>query len=322
MTTNSTGRWIALPNDLLQRGILGLNNRNMRYILESNPRELYPRVDNKLNTKEICHRHNIPVPQTFAVIKRYGDVYPFLEEVGKYEQFVVKPASGAGGRGIMVVAGRRGRDFLTGSGRIVQFGELRYHLSTILSGLFSLGGQMDAAIIEERIIIHPVMEGVAVGGTPDIRVILYRQVPVMAMVRLPTSLSDGRANLHQGAAATAVNLSTGKTFGGVCLNRTLSHHPDTGAPIAGWEIPEWKKVLEESIRLADALELGYLGVDFVIDANKGPVVLEANARPGLAIQVAHGCGLMPRLALIDSQRPEMLTPEHRWELISQLSEMT
>ena len=101
--------------------------------------------------------------------------------------------------------------------------------------------------------------------------------------------------MHQGAAAAAVHLVTGRTFGGVCNNRMITRHPDTGELIGGLEIPGWRELLAAAMKLADALEMGYIGVDFVVDAKIGPVVLEANARPGLAIQVAHRIGLLPRL---------------------------
>jgi alpha-L-glutamate ligase-like protein len=239
--------------------------------------------------------------------------------IGDRSEFVVKPASGSAGRGIVVVARRQGTDVETSSGRTISEGELTYHISTILSGLYSLGGQVDSAIVEQRIIMHPIMQGVAVGGTPDVRVILYRHVPVMAMVRLPTVASEGRANLHQGAAAAAVDLVTGRTFGGVCGGRTITRHPDTGHEIADLQIPGWQNLLAAAMKLADALEMGYIGVDFVIDAKIGAVVLEANARPGLAIQVAHRIGLLPRLQLIDSISAEGLAGDKRWDILSSLA---
>jgi alpha-L-glutamate ligase-like protein len=307
------------PHELKEAGVLGINQRNLAFIQESNPRSLYPRVDDKTITKQICDMHGIPVPETYAIIRRYGDVARFAELIGNRDEFVVKPASGAAGRGIIVIAGRNGNDYQTASGRLINQGELNYHISTILSGLYSLGGQLDSAIVERRIIMHPTMQGVAVGGTPDIRVILYRHVPVMAMVRLPTVASDGRANLHQGAAAAAVDLVTGRTFGGVCSGRAVTRHPDTDEQIAGLQIPGWHNLLAAAMKLADALEMGYIGVDFVIDAKTGPVVLEANARPGLAIQVAHRIGLLPRLQLIDSTRPEERVGDRRWELLPRLA---
>jgi alpha-L-glutamate ligase-like protein len=312
-------RPFAWPHELKEAGVLGINRRNMAFIQESNPRSLYPRVDDKTITKQICYQHGIPVPETYAIIRRYGDVRRFAELVEGRDEFVIKPASGAAGRGIIVIARRNGNDFETASGRSIGQGELAYHLSTILSGLYSLGGQVDCAIVEQRIIMHPIMQGVAVGGTPDVRVILYRNVPVMAMVRLPTVASEGRANLHQGAAAAAVHLVTGRTFGGVCGGRAIACHPDTGERIAGLVIPGWNNLLAAAMKLADALEMGYIGVDFVIDAKIGAVVLEANARPGLAIQVAHRTGLLPRLQLIDSLPREVLLGDRRWELLPQLA---
>jgi alpha-L-glutamate ligase-like protein len=308
----------AWPSELREAGVLGINHRNLAFVQESNPRSLYPRVDDKTITKQICHKHDIPVPDTYAIIRRYGDVRRFGELIGDREGFVVKPASGAGGRGIMVIAGRNQAGYLTSSGRSISQSELNYHISTILSGLYSLGGQIDAAIVEQRIIMHPIMEGVAVGGTPDIRVILYRQVPVMAMARLPTVASEGRANLHQGAAAAAIDLVTGRTFGGVCNGNAVARHPDTGKPIANLQIPGWHNLLAAAMKLADALEMGYIGVDFVIDAKMGAVVLEANARPGLAIQVAHRVGLLPRLQLIDAALPDDRRGDRRWKLLPQI----
>jgi alpha-L-glutamate ligase-like protein len=309
----------AWPHELKEAGVLGINHRNLAFIQESNPRSLYPRVDDKTITKQICHQHGIPVPETYAIIRRYGDVGRFAELIGHRDEFVVKPASGAAGRGIIVIAGRDGSDYKTSSGRTISQSELNYHISTILSGLYSLGGQIDSTIVEQRIIMHPIMQDVAVGGTPDVRVILYRHVPVMAMVRLPTTASEGRANLHQGAAAAAVHLVTGRTFGGVCGGRTITRHPDTCHEIADLQIPGWHNLLAAAMKLADALEMGYIGVDFVIDAKIGAVVLEANARPGLAIQVAHRIGLLPRLQLIDSTPPEELAGDRRWELLPRLS---
>jgi alpha-L-glutamate ligase-like protein len=311
-------RLFAWPHELQEAGVLGINQRNLAFIQASNPRGLYPRVDNKTITKEICHANGIPVPATYAVIRRYGDLHRFAEIIGSRSEFVIKPASGAAGRGIVVVASRKGKDYITSSGRVISESELDYHLSTILSGLYSLGGQVDCAIVEQRIIMHPIMSRIAVGGTPDVRVILYKSVPVMAMVRLPTTQSEGRANLHQGAVAAAVHLVSGRTFGGVCKNVAVDRHPDTGEQIGGWEIPGWRALLGAAMKLSDALELGYIGVDFVIDATMGAVVLEANARPGLAIQVAHRTGLLPRLKLIDSLPQKAIKGEARWDILPKL----
>ena len=317
-----TWRPWAWPSELRASGVLSMNARNGIYILPHNPREFYPRVDDKLRTKQICLAHGIPVPETYATIHRNGDIRRLPELIGQHQDFVIKPARGSEGRGIVVVTEHDGQRFITSSGQQTTLADLRYHLSTILSGLYSLAGQPDEALIEQRIVKHTVFEKIAVGGTPDVRIILYRSVPVMAMARLPTRGSRGRANLHQGAVAAAVHLKTGRTFGGVCKNRVIGVHPDTGEVIAGLEVPFWDRLLAAATRLADVLELGYLGIDFVLDATLGPVVLEANARPGLAIQVANRCGLLRRLQFIDAQPPECLTADRRMDLVARLADMT
>lgn len=311
----------AWPAELRARGVLGINRRNADFVLPANPRSHYPRVDDKLLSKKFCEARGIPVPETYAIIEQQGDIRGFPDCVRGRPQFVIKPASGSGGRGIIVVAEHNGETFRTPGGAEFELAEVRYHLSTVISGLYSLGGQQDRAIIEQRIIRHAAFERIAVGGTPDIRVVLYRCVPVMAMVRLPTRASRGRANLHQGAVAAAVDLRTGETFGGVCKDRVISEHPDTGATIDGLRIPFWEQLLDAAQKLAEALEMGYVGVDFVLDATIGPVVLEANARPGLAIQVANRCGLAHRLEYLDAQPSEAFALARRAELMATLSAM-
>jgi alpha-L-glutamate ligase-like protein len=295
----SRWRFWAWPSELRRLGILGMNSRNANYILTTNPRKNFPNVDDKLRTKRICELQGIQVPATFASISRNGDVPRWIDFVKDHPEFVLKPAHGSGGRGIIVIASHDNEHFVTAGGTTLSAANIRYHLSSILSGLFSLGGQPDTAIIEQRIVCHSDFQKYSVGGTPDIRVILYRSIPIMAMVRLPTKASRGRANLHQGAIAAAIDIQSGSTFGGVCQSRPIEKHPDTGAHIQGFQIPYWSALLRSAMELADNLGLGYIGIDFVVDEKFGPLVLEANARPGLAIQIANRCGLAPRMELID-----------------------
>lgn len=285
-------RFWVWPSELRGRGVLGINNRNVNFLAELNPRGLYPRVDDKILTKKLCETHGISIPETYAVIERFGGVRGFPDIIGQRQQFVVKPSRGGAGRGVLVIVRQNGATFETSHGEVMPLAEMLYHLSTVLSGLYSLGGRPDRVIVEERIMRHPVFERLTVGGTPDIRIVLCRGTPLMAMLRLPTRASRGRANLHQGAVAAGINLETGRTLGGVCRNRAISTHPDTGEPVEGVGIPFWTDSLKVASMLGEALEIGYTGVDIVLDAKRGPVVLEANARPGLAIQIANRTGLL------------------------------
>ena len=65
--------------------------------------------------------------------------------------------------------------------------------------------------------------------------------------------------------------------------------------------------------VAARLETGLTAhcIDLVLDENEGPLLLELNARPGLAIQMANGKGLVPRLRHIEGLKRPHFTPEKR-----------
>lgn len=285
---------------LRELGILGMNRRNAACILDHNPRSLFPLVDDKLRMAQLCQRINVPTPEVYAEVSSYSMLRHLPRLLGHRAEFVVKPNRGSAGRGVLVLIGRDGKDYLRHNGEKVRRDALRQHFSDILSGMYSLGGQPDTAIVQQRIHLHPAFESMTYKGIPDVRVILYRNEPAMAMLRLPTKASNGRANLHQGGIGTGVDLESGLTNHAVQRNRFIERHPDTGRPVVGLRVPYWEEVLDMSRRVARAVGLGYLGVDIVVDEDAGPMLLEANARPGLAIQIANGRGLLPRLEAIDA----------------------
>ena len=280
---------------------MGLNERNSEYIMRLNPRHLYPRVDDKLITKRLSLEAGMAVPELYGAISRQGEVRNFADIVQSRECFVIKPARGSGGNGILVIAGRsRHRDaYRTISGTLLSESEMQHHVSNIVGGQYSLSGNPDSALIEYCVKFDPMFAEVSYLGVPDIRVIVYRGYPIMAMVRLPTRLSDGKANLHQGAIGAGVDISTGETLHGVFGNDIIEDHPDTGAPIAGLRIPQWDFILQSAARGCEVTGLGYLGVDIVIDRDRGPLILEMNARPGLNIQIANCCGLSERIECVN-----------------------
>jgi alpha-L-glutamate ligase-like protein len=218
-----------------------------------------------------------------------------------HHDLVIKPNRGAGGRGVLVLVGREGSSFVRHNGLRLSEGEVTQHVSSIISGLFSLGGRGDEALLQQRVVPDAAFERISFQGTADVRVIVYRGVAAMAMLRLPTRDSGGRANLHQGAIGAGVDLATGLTTRAVQRNRATQRHPDTGESVIGFRVPYWPQILAMSRRVSEATGLGYVGVDVVIDRRRGPLLLEANARPGLAIQIANGVGLRSRLEEIDRE---------------------
>ncbi|WP_410474868.1 alpha-L-glutamate ligase-like protein [Guyparkeria sp. TX1] len=294
--------WPITPRRLKELGVLGMNQRNGEFIAEMNARRYYPLVDDKLLTKELAEEAGLHVPALYGVIRTTHEIKHLSKLVGDHDEFVIKPANGAGGDGILVIDGKQSDKPLVyrkSSGRAVSIDAIALHISNILAGAYSLGGRPDVAMIEYRVQFSPLFEMISFQGVPDIRTIVYRGYPIMAMVRLPTTQSDGKANLHQGAIGAGVDMAGGQTLDGVAHNRHVTHHPDTREPISGVDIPGWQSLLEMAAKCSDMTGLGFLGVDVVLDRDLGPLILELNARPGLSIQIANGEGLRHRIERVD-----------------------
>jgi alpha-L-glutamate ligase-like protein len=302
---------LTLARRLDEAGVLGINRRNAEYTLIYNQRRLYPLVDDKLLTKELARKAGAAVPELYGVIATQREVKTLGAIVGMRQDFVIKPARGFGGEGIVVIAERSRGAYRTASGTVMEEGQLAFHVSGILSGIYSLGGQPDKALIEYRVKFDPVFEAITFRGVPDIRIVVFLGVPAMAMVRLPTRASDGKANLHRGAIGTGVDIATGRTLTAVWRNSVVTEHPDTGSPVAGVAIPGWPALLDLAARSYEMTGLGYQGIDIVLDRDLGPLILELNARPGLNIQIANRAGLHKRLAAVEANRARLATVADR-----------
>lgn len=291
---------LIAPWRLKERGILGMNRRNVGYISRYNPRHLYPLVDNKLKTKLLAQKAGITSPALIGTVSSQHDVSLLGGILDGVAGFAIKPAKGSGGKGILVLSRQADGSFIKASGSVLTLSDLERHVSNILAGLYSLGGSPDVAIVEELIEFDPRLDGYSFEGVPDIRVIVCRGYPVMAMMRLSTRSSDGKANLHQGAVGVGLDIGSGRPLHAVQNGNRVEKHPDTGCDLSLLHIPGWQQLLELAARCYEVTGLGYLGTDMVLDRRYGPMLLELNARPGLTIQVANDAGLLPRLRRIDA----------------------
>lgn len=308
-------KWLSKyvhPSKLTQKGVLGMNRRNISYISRYNSRRLYPLVDDKLKTKEIALEAGVTVPDLIGVIREQHEVSDLINMVGDSPGFCIKPAHGSGGKGILVIKGNDDDGFHKSNGHIVGISDLERHVSNILAGLFSLGGKADVAIIESLINFDKCFHNFTFEGVPDTRVIVFQGFPVMAMMRLSTSASNGKANLHQGAVGVGIDIGNGSALKAVQFDRPVLLHPDTGANLHSLQVPHWEQLLTLAVTCYDMSGLGYIGTDIVLDQEKGPLLLELNARPGLSIQVANGEGLLPRLQKIEAlQKKHKMTVAER-----------
>ncbi len=303
----------------MNHGLLGINQRNADYIMRYNSRNLYPLVDDKLKTKKIAIEKNIKVPALYYVIQAQHELKNLEEVISSKKEFVIKPSHGSGGNGIMVVKNKIGNYFQKSNGDLISIESLKHYVSNILSGMYSLSGINDQAIIEYRVNFDPFFEHITYQGVPDIRVIVFRGIPIAAMLRLPTRESDGKANLHQGAMGIGIDLMNGKTTSGVLHNKNINVHPDTAYATSNISIPKWEEILQLAMQCSDMVGLQYIGVDIVLDKNLGPLMLELNARPGLNIQIANQKGLLHSLKKIEKLQQVPKELELRQQMITELA---
>lgn len=280
--------------------ILGLNARNMLYE-PLNPRSAVRFGTSKLRAKNFLAKHGLAVAKLFEKISSPEELQAFdWETCGP--SFVIKPANGSAGKGVLVIKRKKKGEKIWIDLEDTEYTERDFvlHGRNILEGEYSTWGSQPVILIEERVPVHPDLESYVEMGTPDIRVIVFNKVPVMAMIRIPTASSGGRANLHQGAMALGIDLGTGETTYGVTGgNRTFFTFPHSDTKTSGIKIPYWVDVLKMAVRAANATGFVYMGADIFVHPEKGPMVAELNRAPGLSIQLANRSGLYRRLERIE-----------------------
>jgi alpha-L-glutamate ligase-like protein len=303
----------------IRRDALGLNRRNQELLLRLNPSRLIALVDHKVETKAVLARHGLPVPETFGRYARQRELEQFARDVDRRTTFVLKPARGAGGEGVMVITDRIDGHFVKTSGKTVRQRDLVAHAADIIAGAYSLSQSRDEAVLEHRLVPEPTLARFSPGGIPDVRVLVYRGVPVMAMLRLPTRMSDGRANLHVGGVGVGVDVRTGRAVHAIWRDRSIALHPDGQQPLAAIQVPCWEAILLLAARSYEAIALGYFGIDIVVDLHLGPVILELNARPGLSIQLANHRGLRQVLHKVTERVAQTASGEERVTLAREMA---
>ncbi len=279
-------------------GLLGQNARNLQYIKGGNFLLSKKLADSKLKTKKFLASHKVAVPETLGIIRKHSEID--IKKIISYAPpFVVKPNNGYGGKGILIIDAINAEgNFITNSGDIYSPQQLAIHFTYILDGFFSLSWGRDRVIIEKKIILTKEIELLGKFGLPDIRVISYNMVPVMAMMRIPTAESGGKANIHGWACAVGIDIGTGKLSYISKGGKQVKSIPDIG-DVRGITIPEWDKILSLAVQVQQVTGIKFLGCDIVLDEQSWPLLLEINIRPGLAIQNANLAPLKTRLDKVE-----------------------
>ncbi|MFA6814180.1 MAG: sugar-transfer associated ATP-grasp domain-containing protein [Patescibacteria group bacterium] len=288
--------------------LLGINARNSLYV-SRNSRKAKAIARSKYATKILLNNNNIPCAEIYGILGTDEDVNDFAWQ--KLEgDFVIKPTNGHAGTGVIAFRTKvNDEEWLNVLGEKWSIDDIKRHCRDILAGQYSIHGSNHNVIIEERIPIHPKLLKYSYKGTPDVRVIVFNSVPVMAMLRLPTEESGGRANVSQGAIAVGIDIASGITTYAVAHKKqNINYLPGTKKKLNGIVIPNWQKVLLTAVKASDVADLAFSGVDIFLHKTKGPMVVELNATPGLSIQAANQAGLRRRLERVEGLN--VVNPEH------------
>lgn len=279
--------------------ILGLNSRYQYTKL--NPGSAKQYGFSKLRTKDLLNQHNIPTALVHHIFENLDDLDEFSWE-NIPTPFVIKPASGSAGKGIWIIKKKLENEnvWLSFEGERLSAKDLTLHVINILDGEFSTWGSHHRAIVEEKVGVHPTLARYSYRGTPDVRVVVFNSVPVMAMLRLPTRESHGKANLDMGAIGLGIDMATGiTTYGVQGKGQTITHLPGTKKKVNGIKIPQWTELLEMAVAAANAAGYVFMGADIFLHPERGPMVVELNGFPGLSIQLANKAGLKRRIDRVE-----------------------
>jgi len=273
--------------------VVGMNRRNLDFVYPNNPRKSFEFANNKLLTKKTLAKEGINIPKTFLEISYFFELNQIDTKLQNLSSFVIKPSSGSGGNGILVISSYENGLWRSVSNKTYTLEMIKKHIADIIFGVYSFGLN-DTAIVEERIIQEASIAKLSPLGLADIRMINYKNKNIAAMLRIATKASDGKANLHQGGIGVSIDIESGRTCFAQIEREDIEFHPDTGVKLTDVEIPYWDEIKQLCIQTSKVIPLGYLGIDIALGEGRA-LILEVNARPGIEIQNVSHFGLMERL---------------------------
>jgi len=274
-----------------------LSKENWKDLINKhNPKDILETID-KIEEKARLLEAGVPIPDTYMILETEEDLEKYVHWLEtRREGFVIKPAKGHGGAGVLVV--RIAKRFILTSGKGVEASYLERQAQRILEGFYTKKVP-DRALVEERLVLSRRLRELRTPGLLDLRVVVYRGFPIMAMTRLPTRRSGGKANIHQGAIGAGISISEGRIIAASFLRRSIKKHPTSGRALLGFRFNMWEDILEVASIAGSCMDMGFVGVDLTVAEGKGVVVLEVNKRPGLEIQNANRSGMKRRIKWID-----------------------
>ncbi len=297
------------PHEALQLGLLEMSfpeshlskvtsKREMDTISASfNPAAYEVLTSNKSIFYLFCKALGIPVPKLYAIFFRdtpgyglHGEILSSRENWQTFisntlpSEFIIKPAKGTYGSGIVCFSRNGERDFVDIES------EKQYNADEIYNMMYSYSKD-DCFVIQERLMSHPEFTRLSdTESLQTLRIVTFvdngRQSHILHAFFKPivgrniidnhihglTGNLLAQVNVHNGTLNSAVKLTP--NYSGIV---TVARHPKTGIPFEGFVIPMWDAAtsLAKEVSLK-FLPLRIIGWDIAITP-KGPCILEGNA---------------------------------------------
>lgn len=219
-----------------------------------------------------------------------GDI---VDVAASGERLIVKPFGGGAGVGVILLSGGGGRV------RVNDVETERDDAVRLIEGLSD-------AVVSEYVIQHEYSSRIFPGSVNSIRVLMMWDfdegepfIP-FAGHRFGTSLSAPVDNCSQGGMSANIDVETGVLGRGMTGHSTEeskehTHHPETGEPIEGVQIPHWAEATGKVLEIAREMAyIPYIGWDIVITPD-GFCVIEGNSYPDVGHQVYFPLLAIPRV---------------------------
>ncbi len=278
--------------------LLGQNARNLNYIKGYNTKIAKKLADSKLKTKEFLKINSVAIPETISILENVFDLSESIFEK-LTPPFVVKPNGWFWWKWILIISKISSDwNYITNDEKIFSKTKLLDHFRDILDWFYSLSWNRDKVLIEKKIELDEEIELLWKYWLPDIRIVVFNMVPVMAMLRVPTQLSNGKANIHAWACWVWIDIWTWKLTYITSYSKIIKSIPWIW-DVRWLRLPWWDKALALAVKAQQITKIWYLWCDIVLDKSKWPLVLELNIRPWLEVQMANLSALKDRLKKVE-----------------------
>ena len=243
-----------------QRDTYLTRGRNNALIRKYNDQSYVHMFDNKDEFNEIFGEF---LKRDWVLVNR-GNREKVLAFFAKHNRFMVKPLDGCCGKGVELV-------------ELSSYASPEAAFEALVNG--------DPVELEELIVQHPAVSSIYPNAINTVRTVSITKDGVPHIICTYFRIGNGGRhvdNFNSGGMVAPVDEVTGIVKDrAIDKNKTLyENHPQTGAPIKGFQFPDWDKAMDMVKQAAVRVpQVGYVGWD-VAFGPEGPMLVEGNNFPG------------------------------------------